>query len=73
MPRLRFRRVGSSDSVVSFFYNSAVLAVAVPFVEWWADNLPERRLGALGAGLVVTGFMLQSVQYWTVILNIAVR
>jgi hypothetical protein len=52
---------------------SAVLPVAVPFVEWWADNLPERRLGALGAGLVVAGFTLQSVQYWTVILNIAVR
>ena len=52
---------------------SAVLAVAVPFVEWWADNLPEQRLGALGAGLVVAGFTLQSVQYWTVILNIAVH
>ncbi|HEV3277756.1 MAG TPA: hypothetical protein VG860_13135 [Terriglobia bacterium] len=52
---------------------SAVLALAVPFVEWWADNLPERRLGALGAGLVVTGFALQSVQYWAVVLNVPVR
>ena len=49
---------------------SAVLAAAVPLVEWWADNLPERRLGALGAGLVVAGFALQSVQYWFVLLNV---
>ena len=52
---------------------SAGLSALVPFVEWWADNLPERRLGALGAALVVAGFMLQSVQYWTVMLNIPVR
>jgi branched-subunit amino acid transport protein len=52
---------------------SAILALAVPFVEFWADNLPERRLGALGAGMVVTGFVLQSIQYWAVLLNVPVR
>jgi len=30
-------------------------------------------LGALGAGLVVAGFTLQSVQYWIVILNVPVN
>ena len=44
-----------------------------PFVEWWADNLPERRLGAFGAFLVLLGFGLQSLQYWEVLLNIPVR
>src|SRR5215472_13721362 len=29
-----------------------------PYIEYYADNLPERRLGALG------GFALQSLQYW---------
>jgi hypothetical protein len=58
---------------LTFGAASAVLAAVVPFVEWWADNLQERRLGALGAGLVVTGFVLQSVQYWAVLLNIPVR
>ena len=52
---------------------SAALLAFVPFIEWWADNLPERRLGALGAGLVVAGFTLQSVQYWIVILNVPVN
>lgn len=32
-------------------------------VEWWADNLPARRLGAYGAALVVIGSLLQSIQY----------
>ncbi len=52
---------------------SAILSLLVPFIEWWADNLPERRLGALGAALVVAGFMLQSIQYWVVVLNIPLR
>jgi hypothetical protein len=35
-----------------------------PFIEYYADNLPERWLGAFGIGLILCGFALQSVQYW---------
>ena len=39
-------------------------ATLVPYIEYYADNLPERRLGAFGIGLILCGFALQSVQYW---------
>jgi len=35
-----------------------------PYIEYYADNLPERRLGAFGIGLILCGFALQSFQYW---------
>jgi len=35
-----------------------------PYIEYYADNLPERRLGAFGIGLILCGFTLQSLQYW---------
>src|SRR6266576_603685 len=35
-----------------------------PYIEYYADNLPERRLGVFGIGLILCGFTLQSVQYW---------
>jgi len=44
-----------------------------PFVEWWADALPSRRLGVFGTALLVLGFALQSVQYWVTLLNMPVR
>jgi hypothetical protein len=49
----------------------AVTAIAMtftPFVEWTADHVPERRMGAFGVGLILTGFALQSVQYWLALL-----
>jgi hypothetical protein len=42
-----------------------------PFIEYYADNLPERRLGVFGIWPVFCGFALQSVQYWLAILDIA--
>jgi hypothetical protein len=51
----------------------AFVATLGPFIEWWADRLPERRLGIFGATLVFAGFALQSVQYWAVLLNTPVR
>ena len=36
----------------------------VPIGEHLADNLPERRLGVFGIGLILCGFGLQSLQYW---------
>jgi hypothetical protein len=50
-----------------------IVGTVSPFVEWWADNLPERRLGVFGALLVLLGFGLQCLQYWMVLLNIPVR
>lgn len=52
-----------------------VTAVAVsftPFVEWTADHIPEKRMGVWGIGMILTGFALQSLQYWTVLLDINV-
>lgn len=42
---------------------STLFGAISPSVEWWADNLPARRLGAYGAGLVVIGSVLQALQY----------
>lgn len=40
-----------------------------PYVEYYADSLPERRLGVFGIWLVLSGFALQSLQYWLAILD----
>ena len=50
-----------------------VTAVGVtlnPFIEYYADNLPQRRLGVFGIWLVFCGFLLQSVQYWVALMDI---
>jgi hypothetical protein len=44
----------------------------VPLIEYFADNLPERRLGAFGIVLILSGFALQSFQYWVVVLDVRV-
>jgi len=41
-----------------------------PFIEYYADNLPERRLGAFGIGLIFAGFLLQSLQYWLALFDV---
>lgn len=43
-----------------------------PFIEYYADNLPERWLGAFGLALILCGFALQSFQYWLALLNVGV-
>jgi hypothetical protein len=43
-----------------------------PFIEYYADNLPERRMGAFGIGLIFCGFILQSLQYWLALLDVPV-
>jgi hypothetical protein len=44
-----------------------------PMVEYYADHLPERRMGVFGILLILCGFSLQSTQYWVSLLDIAVR
>jgi len=41
-----------------------------PFIEYYADNLPARRLGALGIGLMLCGSALQSLQYWLALFDV---
>ena len=41
-----------------------------PFIEYFADHLPERRLGVFGIGLILCGFALQSVQYWLALFDV---
>jgi hypothetical protein len=41
-----------------------------PLIEYYADHLPERRLGAFGIGLILCGFTLQSLQYWLALFDV---
>jgi len=41
-----------------------------PFIEYYADNLPERRLGVFGILLILCGFALQSLQYWLALFDV---
>jgi len=41
-----------------------------PYIEYYADNLPERWLGVFGIGLILCGFALQSLQYWLILLDV---
>ena len=52
---------------------TAPIGPCTPFVEWTADHLPERRMGVFGVSLILIGFTLQSVQYWTTLLDVTVR
>jgi hypothetical protein len=60
-------RVGLVTGIVT-----AVGVTVNPYIEYYADRLPERRLGAVGLGLLLCGFALQSVQYWLVIFDVPV-
>ena len=51
---------------------TAVGSAINPFIEYFADHLPERRLGVFGIWLVFCGFLLQTFQYWVVILVLRV-
>lgn len=41
-----------------------------PHVEYYADHIPQRRMGVVGVGLMFCGFALQSVQYWLAIFDV---
>jgi hypothetical protein len=58
-------RVGLVTGIVT-----GVGATLNPYIEYYADNLPERRLGALGIGLILCGFALQSLQYWLALFDV---
>ncbi len=53
-----------------------VTAIAITlssWIEWTAENIPEKRLGAFGIVLILLGFTLQSLQYWVVLLDVPVN
>jgi len=52
---------------------TAIVGSCTPFVEWTADHVREKTMGVFGVGLIITGFGLQSVQYWLVLLNVTIR
>jgi hypothetical protein len=52
---------------------TAVVSSCTPFTEWFADRVPEKKMGVFGVGLILVGFALQSVQYWVSLLDVAVR
>jgi hypothetical protein len=60
-------RVGLVTGVVT-----GTASAAIPLIEYYADNLPERRLGVFGIGLILCGFALQSFQYWLALLDVKV-
>jgi len=60
-------RVGLVTGLVT-----GVGATVNPYIEYYADNLPERWLGAFGIGLILCGFALQSVQYWLTLFDVHV-
>ena len=37
-----------------------------------AEHMPAKRMGVIGVGLIVIGFLLQSVQYWVMVLDVKV-
>lgn len=58
-------RVGLVTGIVT-----TVGATFNPYIEYYADNLPERRLGAFGIVLILCGFALQSFQYWLTLFDV---
>jgi len=51
---------------------TGVAVTCTSFVEWKADRIPEKRMGVFGVGLILAGFLLQSVQYWQALLDVTI-
>jgi hypothetical protein len=60
-------RVGLVTGVVT-----GIGGAVIPMIEYYAEKLPERRMGAVGIALILCGFALQSFQYWVVVLDVRV-
>jgi hypothetical protein len=51
----------------------SIVGSTTPTVERWTNRLPAHRLGTVGALLLLVGLLIQSLQYWVVILDVRVR
>lgn len=58
-------RIGLVTGIVT-----AVGATINPYIEFYADHLPERRMGVFGIILILCGFALQSIQYWLALFDV---
>jgi hypothetical protein len=52
---------------------NALVGLFSPAIEGWVENLPERRLGVAGLGLIFVGMILQSIQYWIVVFKLSAQ
>lgn len=52
---------------------NALVGLFSPALERCIENLPERRLGVAGLGLIFVGMILQSIQYWIVVFELPVQ
>ena len=41
-----------------------------PYIEYYANNLPQRWMGVFGIALIFCGFALQSLQYWLTLFDV---
>ncbi len=41
-----------------------------PYIRYYADNLPERRLGVFGIALILCDFARNSLQYWLALFDV---
>src|SRR3984885_32970 len=57
--------------VVTGLVTGVGMAVS-PHVEYYADNIPQRRMGVFGVALMFCGFGLQSLQYWLAVFDMRV-
>ena len=48
---------------------TAAATACTSAVEWGADHVPEKGMGVFGLVLILVGFVLQSVQYWSALLG----
>src|SRR3984885_1442764 len=46
--------------------------VVSPYIEYYADNLPQRRMGVFGLVLMFFGFAMQSLQYWLAVFDVRI-
>ncbi len=51
---------------------TAIFGSCTPFIEWFADHVPAKRMGVFGVALILVGFTLQSVQYWVALLDVSI-
>jgi hypothetical protein len=58
-------RLGLAAGVVS-----AIVSLFSPSIEWYIENLPDKRLGVIGLGMILAGMVLQSTQYWVVVFDV---
>jgi hypothetical protein len=52
---------------------TAITTACTSFIEWIADHVREKAMGVFGIGLILTGFTLQSAQYWVALLDVGIR